>query len=200
MLKATVSTFGSAAPTSTTATTSQMDQQHLRKCFSSVDNLTATDNEDDLRLLRRYNDLCSGDEADLRRRSFSGKLEILSTPKNEKRKSPPDNIILSKTVRKEKRKQRHKREMSIDRWTCDEDETSSPTSPSASKASRVTYMTSRFRDLTVKTPMETVAPSDEMIRNRALLSNQSESPLNVFHLPLYSFLLSYLSLIRAKIN
>ena len=172
MLQPTGSTL--ATPPSTSTSSSKVTSQ--MKCFSSVDNLMAADTDEDRRLLRRYNDLCSGDEADQRRRSFSGKLEILSTPKNvaePKRKSPPDNIILSKTVRKEKRKQRHKREMSIDRWTCDEDETSSPTSPSASKASRVTYMTSRFRDLTVKTPMETVAPSDEMIRNRAILSNQS---------------------------
>lgn len=183
LVQASASTSMASNMTSGTNNSSQMNrqqQQHLRKCFSSVDNLTATDNEDDLRLLRRYNDLCSGDEAeaDRRRRSFSGKLEILSTPKaapETKRKSPPDNIILSKTVRKEKRKQRHKREMSIDRWTCDEDETSSPTSPSASKASRLTYMTSRFRDLTVKTPVEMVAPSDEMIRQRAVLANQSKT-------------------------
>jgi hypothetical protein len=157
------------------------NEQQLRKCFSSVDNLISSNNDDDLRLLRRYNDLCSEDEAEQRRRSFCGKLEILSTPKNfpDKRKSPPDHIILSKTVRKEKRKQRHKREMSNDRWTCDEDETS-PTSPSASKASRVTYMTSHFRDLTVKTPFET-APSDEVIRSRLVTSSVAQHRRELFN-------------------
>ena len=131
--------------------------------------MTST-NADDLKLLQRFNDLCSGDESEFerRRRSFSGKLEILSTPKvvsDRPKKSPPDNMILSKTVRKEKRKQRHKREMSNDR-TCDEEDETSPTS----KTSRVTYLTSQYRDLTVKTPFS-VAPSDEMIRRRSVTSS-----------------------------
>jgi hypothetical protein len=145
----------------------------LRKGFSSVDNLLSTETDDDgiqdQKLLERFNHLYSGDDDRNRareRRSFCGRLELLSTPQvssNSDKKRSPDNIILSKTVRKEKRKQRHKREMSSDRWTSCDEETSPSTSSRVTSSSQQTYLTSRYRDLTVKTPF-VVDPSAEQMQ------------------------------------
>ena len=144
-------------------------QVPLRKSFSSVDNLLSTaetDDEDQQKLLQRFQNLYSEDDAtQIRdRRSFCGRLELLSTPTQQNvdtatdKKRSPDNMILSKTVRKEKRKQRYKREVSSDRWTVDEamsttNSTMSLTSPTYSTMSQQPpYLTTRYRDLTVKTP------------------------------------------------
>ena len=154
----------------------------IRKSFSSVDNLmltAETDDEDEQKLLQRFQNLYSEDEEARTqmcdRQSFCGRLQILSTPTNQNvdtvvdKKRSPDNMILSKTVRKEKRKQRHKREVSGDRWTVDEqistmNSTMSLTSPTYSTTSQQQpYLTTRSCNLTVKTPYY-VHPSSHQVQ------------------------------------
>ena len=140
---------------------------------------TETEDEEksqDRKLLERFNHLYHDNDSSVRhqgrdRRSFCGRLELLSTPPQQSvdKKRSPDNIILSKTVRKAKREQRHKREMSCDRWTTSGDETS-PTSTkstaslhSPTYSTSQTYLTTRYRDLTVKTPYFVDPSSDQVL-------------------------------------
>ena len=103
------------------ATDSNRLHTGFRQC-NSVENIIDKDRtEDDRQFLEKYRqmDISGSEEArdsNQRRRYSMVMLPTAVQPNTEKKFSPSDNnIILSKTVRKEKRKQREKRERSVER-------------------------------------------------------------------------------------
>ena len=104
---------------------------------SSMENML---DSNDQKFLQRYNQL-----ADIQpRRRYS--MASLPQTEDNKKMSPSDHVILSKTVRKEKRKQRERRSMDSRIYL------ESPTSTS-SLASSSCRMGSTYQHLSVKTPM-----------------------------------------------
>ena len=108
---------------------------------SSMENML---DSNDQKFLQKYSQL---EDAQPRRRySMASLPQTASAEDNNKKMSPSDNVILSKTVRKEKRKQRERRSMDSRLYL------ESPTSTS-SLASTSCRMGSTYQHLSVKTPM-----------------------------------------------
>jgi hypothetical protein len=131
-------------------------QQPQRGQFrtTSVDNLIdGCYTEDERHFLQKYHQLGDPLQVPIRQRRYS----MATLPSfSDKRMSPSDNIILSKTVRKEKRKQREKRGKSL--YHLDNNHSTTDESPnsthSSSSLQSCRYQTiGQYHHLTVKTPM-----------------------------------------------
>ena len=127
----------------------------------SVDNLLSSNNksEADQKFLAKYDKLSDFNAyKPQRQRRFSMVSLPAGTSSMESDKkvpSPSDNVILSKTVRKEKRKQRDRRDRySTERLNYQHDSPVSTVSSSSLASSCNHYRTlGQYRHLTVKTPM-----------------------------------------------
>ena len=147
-------------------------QSHYSSNFrnsSSVDDLLNNANEKDKQFLEKYerlgdfNATTSQQNARRQRRFSMVSLPTSNVVETEKKmSSPTDNVILSKTVRKEKRKQRDRRERSCERFGYVGNEYESPKSTvsttslaSSSMASSCNHYRTlgQYRHLTVKTPI-----------------------------------------------
>ena len=146
----------------------------FRTC-GSVDDLIAGD-ENQKQFLAKYEKL-GQDEFDVqprRQRRFSmvslpatssSSVGVVDLDPKMTNSSPPDNMILSKTVRKEKRKQRDRRERSVERNFYPQQQHQHESSPQSMVSSSVSSLAStstacnhyrtlgQYRHLTVKTPI-----------------------------------------------